>query len=256
MPTIDANGQSLFYREEGRGPLLLILHGNTASSASHAGELAYFGSYAHAVALDLPGCGRSGRSPVWPVDWWAKAGAAAAACVAALGEERAVVMGTSGGAVAALWAAILRPERVLAVIADSFVEREPPDLLRAEVANRARRTPDQVLFWQHAQGDDWQQVVDADSALLLQLADHGGDYFGGRLSDIACPTLLSASSADSLLPDAGPQLLQIARQIPNSRLFLHSAGDHPLMWSAPAVFRPIADAFLREVWSKGSSDRR
>ena len=57
-----------------------------------------------------------------------------------------------------------------AVIADSCVERWSPEQLQAAVAERARRTPEQVAFWQHAHGNDWQQVVNADTRLLRQLA--------------------------------------------------------------------------------------
>jgi len=162
MPYFDSYRHRLYYREQGSGPLLLILHGNTASSALHSGELDHFGGSAHAVALDFWGCGRSERCEVWPEDWWARAGLDAVECVEHLGEERAVLVGTSGGAIAALWAAILRPERVLAVVADSAVPHQPPSSLRAEVANRARHAPEQVAFWQQAHGDDWAQVVSAD----------------------------------------------------------------------------------------------
>ena len=119
MPYFTANNQRLFYREQGSGPLLLILHGNTASSAMHAGELAYFGQRYHAVALDLPGCGQSQREAVWPDDWWAQGGHAAAALVQHLGYPRALVMGTSGGIDSAVTACVavdaLGAERVNAV---------------------------------------------------------------------------------------------------------------------------------------------
>ena len=42
MPNFIHNSQRLFYREQGEGPLLLILPGNTASSACHPEEVAYF----------------------------------------------------------------------------------------------------------------------------------------------------------------------------------------------------------------------
>jgi valacyclovir hydrolase len=70
MPTFFHNDHQLFYREEGSGPLLLLLPGNTASSASHAGELAYFGQRYCAVSLDFWGTGQSDRLAEWPEDWW------------------------------------------------------------------------------------------------------------------------------------------------------------------------------------------
>ena len=44
MPHFEWKGQRLFYRERGEGELLLVLPGNTASSACHDGELRRFGS--------------------------------------------------------------------------------------------------------------------------------------------------------------------------------------------------------------------
>lgn len=72
MPYYYNNNLSLFYREEGRGELLLILPANTASSASYNEELGYFGQNYHAVSPDFRGTGRSGRISSWSPDWWNK----------------------------------------------------------------------------------------------------------------------------------------------------------------------------------------
>lgn len=79
------------------------------------------------------------------------------------------------------------------------------------------------------------------------LASHiatGIDYFRGRLAQISCPVLLTASLTDALLPAVAQQLCAMAQQIPQSCLFLVNRGDHPLMWSRPGAFRTAADAFL------------
>jgi pimeloyl-ACP methyl ester carboxylesterase len=244
MPYFTHGGRRLYYRERGAGAPLLILPGNTASSACHAGELEHFGARYRAAALDLPGTGLSERLEDWPRDWWAAGAAAAAGLIEHLGEGPAVVVGTSGGAAVALLLAIGWPERVRAVVADSVVARIPPAPLRALLAGRAERSAGQEAFWRAAHGDDWAHVVDADTAMLASFLGTGIDYFGGRLGQVGCPALLIASLADPLLPDVGPQLLAMAQAIPRSRLFLASAGDHPLMWSRPAEFRAVADAFL------------
>ena len=49
----------------------------------------------------------------------------AAALIDHLGEEKAVVVGSSGGGIVALLTAVLFPEKVLAVIADSTVDHWP-----------------------------------------------------------------------------------------------------------------------------------
>lgn len=240
----------LFYREQGQGPLLLILHGNTASSALHLGELDYFShriagrqSY-RAVALDFLGAGQSERVDVWPDDWWLQGAQSALALMDALSVEHSIVMGTSGGAVAALLMAQHAPDRVQAVIADSCVKRQPPAVLRAAVDDRRQRHPGAVAFWRQAHGDDWEQVVEADSELLLRLAQRDGRWFECSLSEIRCSVLLTGSLQDTLLYNGAAQMVDMAAEIPQGQLYLVNGGDHPLMWSRPEDFRRAVDAFL------------
>lgn len=117
MPAIAYKGSELFYREGGDGPPLLLLPGNTASSACHTGELAHFGQRYRTLALDLPGTGQSGRMTTWPHDWWAAGARAMIDLLDALQVERCALVGTSGGAAVALLAALSAPARVAAVVA-------------------------------------------------------------------------------------------------------------------------------------------
>jgi valacyclovir hydrolase len=233
---------------------LVILHGNTASSAVHLGELAHFGQRYHAVALDFPGTGQSERLGVWPDAWWLQGAWAAVALMDHLSVAQGIVMGTSGGAVAALLMAQHAPERVRAVIADSCVMRQPPEVLRAEVAGRRQWHPGAVAFWQQAHGDDWEQVVEADNDLLLRLAQRGGRWFERSLSGIRCPVLLTGSLQDSTLHNGAAQMLEMASQIPESQLHLVNGGDHPLMWSRPELFRRAVDAFLASLHDNGGEN--
>ena len=59
MPHFAHHGHRLFYREQGEGTLLMILPGNTASSACYEGELNYFSRRYRAVSLDFAGTGAS-----------------------------------------------------------------------------------------------------------------------------------------------------------------------------------------------------
>lgn len=244
MPTLPYRDSGLFFREAGAGPPLLIIPGNTASSASHAGELQHFGRRFRALALDLPGTGQSGRLAAWPHDWWAAGAAAVIALLDQLQIARCTLLGASGGAAIALLAASTAPERVAAVVADSLVAHFPAASVQAQLAARAVRSAAQQAFWAQAHGDDWAQVVAADTAMLAGYATSGIDFLGGRLGQVRCPVLLTASLADSALPAVGEQLPAMLRELPTGRLFLTNAGDHPLVWSRPEDFRLVADAFL------------
>jgi valacyclovir hydrolase len=139
MPYFSSSGQQLYYREQGKGRLIIILPGNTASSACHQKELAYFSSRFHTASLDLRGTGQSQRCTNWSLDWWAQGGRDALALADHLGERYITLIGTSGGSAAALYAAIQFPERISGVIADSFVQFLPPEQIMSEIKHRRQK---------------------------------------------------------------------------------------------------------------------
>ncbi len=245
MPAFSVGDLTLHYREVGAGPLLLVLPGNTASSACHDGEMAHFSGRFRTVAPDLRGTGQSTRLAAWPDDWYRSARTTWPPCST-----------TWAPNAASPWAPAAAPSsrcgwrfctrRVTAVIADSTAAGYPPAWLCQAMATRSARSPGQVAFWQGAHGADWAQVVEQDTLMLLRIADRGGDFFGGRLAEIACPVLLTASLGDSVLYDVGPAQLAMAAALPDSRLFLAKQGDHPLMWSNAGEFRRVADAYLAQ----------
>ena len=91
-----ANGIRLFYVEEGTGPLVLFLHGFPEYSYSwryQLGPVADAGF--RAVAIDLPGYGRSDKPDVeYDVEWVNRC---IADLITGLGHERAVIVGHDFG---------------------------------------------------------------------------------------------------------------------------------------------------------------
>jgi valacyclovir hydrolase len=297
MPSFTWQGHAVHYRQAGEPgrPLLLILPGSTASSASHLGDLKHFGRSHHVAALDYLGTGGSDRLEHWPLDWWESGAAQATALAAHLGAGRFALLGCSGGGVLALLAAANQPGAVGAVIADSCPEYlEPADLRRivgrrlpgaatrvtadAEEAGegtsgtagiaeqpfpgslvewvwregprRLRRlvAPPQRDFWRQAHGGDWADVIAADSALLLELAERGGwQPLAGRLGDLRCPVLLTSSLGDEELPSVVPGHQRMALGIADCRLWVTPRGGHPAMWTDKRGFRRRADRFLAEL---------
>lgn len=110
--TVEANGLRFHVVEEGRGPLVLLIHGfpdtphtwsevrPALAAAGYRAASFYTRGYAPTEAA------RDGRYDSDAL------GADAVALIAALGEERAVVVGHDWGASAAYSAAALAPERV------------------------------------------------------------------------------------------------------------------------------------------------
>lgn len=244
MPYFSFQGMQLHYRDRGDGPLVVLLPGNTASSAHLQGDVDRLAARYRAVALDLPGTGQSDRIAAWPDDWWGLGAAATAALIEHLGAPPAIVLGSSGGGVIALRLALDAPERVRAVVADSCVDRRDPADLLAAADGRDLHDPGGAAFWAQGHGPDWAQVVTADSAMIRRFALAGGDWFGDRLGGIACPVLLAGSLTDALLPEVAARQIAMARQIPGCQVLQVNGGDHPLMWTRPELFYRVVFAFL------------
>ena len=245
MTCFEHEGMRLFYREAGGGPLLLVLHGNTASSVCYVGEVEHFSRRFHVASPDFPGCGLSERIDVWPKNWWRSCADAAAALVRHLDCGPAVYVGTSGGGIASLLAAIHHPATVRAVVVDSSVGAWTPEDLEGLLAARGKLSLGQIAFWQNAHGDDWHRVVDADTEMIKLWRETGVDFYEGHLGEITCPVLLTYSKADEMLPRVDEFNRNAAKKIPDSRVYSVEEGAHPMMWSRAEDFRRAADEFLR-----------
>jgi pimeloyl-ACP methyl ester carboxylesterase len=58
MPYFVYDGKRIFYRDEGKGDVVLLLPGNTASSASHDAEVEFFTNYFRVICPDYAGYGK------------------------------------------------------------------------------------------------------------------------------------------------------------------------------------------------------
>ena len=245
MPEFNYQGKKIFYRQQGQGPLLVICPGNTASSICHQEDIAYFAQDFTAVAIDYLGTGKSDRLPEFDDHWFENCADQAAALIEHLALGPVILLGTSGGAVAALQTAARHPEAVRGVVADSFTPVFTNEMLRKNVIeDRAVRSEPQVNFWQFAQGKDWESVIEADTAMLTQLVRRGGDWLGDSLGQITCPLFFTASLEDRALIQPGAYILEMLARVQNGRAYINQHGGHPLMWSDSDSFRRAIKGFL------------
>ena len=245
MPYFYSNGHKLHYREKGTGDLLLILPGNTASSANHCDDIEYFSKYFHTVALDFWGTGKSDRLRDWTREWWSEAAEDTANLIKHLASESAHIIGCSGGTAVAMLLAAKYPEKVRSIIADSeLTDYEYDDMLRLCVETRNIPDNAQIDFWKKAHGDDWFEVVQKDNDVMLDIAANG-HVFKDMLDDISCPVLFCGGlREEEYVPYFGDTLLDMCLQVEKAELYLVNDGDHPLMWTAKDKFRSMALAFL------------
>ncbi|MCB2214046.1 alpha/beta hydrolase [bacterium] len=247
MPYFNHQSHRIHYRQAGDGPLMVILPGNTASSVFHQGDLAYFSQWFTVVSLDYLGTGLSDRVESESADWYADCADQAAALISHLDLGQAVLLGTSGGAVVALHGAARHPDLVRAVIADSFTPEFTPEMLQQNViGERSNPTDDQAAFWQAAHGEDWLEVVQADTAMLTDMVAGGGRWLGDALHQVTCPVLLTASLEDPMLVRPAEYALDMLAELQDGRAFINQHGGHPLMWSAPKEFHRAISGFLAQ----------
>jgi len=117
--------------EAGPGPPLVLLHGLFGSARNWGAVQKALASDYRVVALDLRNHGASPHAPA--MDYAAQA-ADIAETLAALGVERAVVLGHSMGGKAAMMLALTRPDLVERLIVADIAPRPYPPSLRAVVA--------------------------------------------------------------------------------------------------------------------------
>jgi pimeloyl-ACP methyl ester carboxylesterase len=128
---IRLHGHRLSYRTGGRGPLLLLIHGITNSSATWEPVLASLGRRFTVVAPDLLGHGDSAK-PRGDYSLGANA-SLLRDLMLALGHERATIVGHSLGGGIAMQMAYQFPERVerLVLVSSGGLGRQVTPLLRA-----------------------------------------------------------------------------------------------------------------------------
>ena len=235
MPKVSYCGKSIFYQEAGEGPVLIFLHGNTASSRLFEPLLPLYTPYFRCVLPDFLGNGRSDRVESFPTDLWQDEARQALALIRAAGYERPCLLGTSGGAWAAMNAALLAPELVGAVVADSFDGRTlHPGFARDLAAERAKAKQDPAArgFYEWCQGPDWEAVVDRDTDALLRCAASGGPLFCRPLEQMRPPVLLLGSLEDSMCRrDLAEEYAAMAAQLPRAAVRLFPSGGHPAVLS-------------------------
>ena len=241
------NGHRLYYREKGTGDLLLILPGNTASSASHLDDLDFFSKHYHAVSLDFWGTGNSDRLKNWNQNWWMEAAKDTVSLIEHLNHSSAYLIGCSGGAAIGLLIAALYPDKVRSVIADSELEQYHDELLKLCIEERNFKSKEQVKFWKQAHGDDWVDVIREDNGLMMNLAPNG-HIFKNKYQDITCPVLFCGSlMEDQYVPYFSEIIIKMTKQIKKAELFLVHDGNHPLMWTCKNQFRRMALSFLQNT---------
>lgn len=243
-------GKRVSYEVCGNGEPLVLLHGNTVSSRFFASIIPQLSGKYRVVTLDFLGCGQSDRMEKWPADLWYEWSRQVVALCAELGLAKIKLIGCSGGALAAINVALENPELVEAVVADSFEGLEAnPDITEQIRMGRdfAKQNAAFCAMLSAMHGDDWENVVDADTEAVVQHAKTVGTFFHKKIEALQTKLLLTGSAEDEMFPRGHYEELfdAICAQTPMARSHIFEHGGHPAMMSNMVEFITLCDEFFK-----------
>jgi pimeloyl-ACP methyl ester carboxylesterase len=247
MPFFNYAGKKVFYDEKGEGPPLLMVHGNTASARMIESEIDYFSDFFRVIYFDFPGHGRSERLDQFCTDFWRCNGEAAVILLGQLGIERLQGIGTSGGAMTMMNIAAQRTKLFTKFIADSFFgdELKPEEVERMKRGReKSKKDTLPVAWWKKMHGDDWQDIIDMEMAMLERMGEDPSQMIIGDVTKIESETLFTCTTGDRLIPNIEERMRRLCQKMRNCRLEVFDSGAHPFMITEKAKFRSLALDFL------------
>ncbi|MGF0008430.1 alpha/beta fold hydrolase [Eubacteriales bacterium SGI.150] len=226
---------SCYYEEYGSGNPTVFLHGNTASSKMFELLLPLYQNRIKVILLDFLGNGRSDRVEYFPPNIWYDEALQTIALIDYLGYEKVSLVGTSGGAWAAINAALDCPSKIQCVVADSFDGRtlhegfgEGLKKERAFAINDTQASQ----FYEWCQGPDWEEVVKLDTAALIECEKSKLPLFHKDIGTLEIPTLLMGSKEDQMVRNNLYQEYQsLQTLIKNASIHMFEHGNHPAIFS-------------------------
>lgn len=237
--------RKVHYRSKGDGDLIIFLPGNSASSIAYQNQLDYFSNYFFAVSFDYLGTGVSDRIPATIENWWKFSSKQVNAFIEHLGYKKAIIAGSSGGAVVAMFLAAYFPEKVSYLVLDSFSLKFTHEMFQKNVVKQ-RWNPSEIQkeFWYYCHGNDWEKVIQQDTENIKRIVDNGGNWLEGTPHELKCPAILLGSKNDSFIPDIVNDFKHLNNQMPDCRYVLSEKGDHPVMWTNPEFYYAEVSKFL------------
>lgn len=247
------NGRRIYYEETGEGAPLLLLHGNTASSRMYEDIARRYSSDFRVILIDFLGHGRSDRLDEFPTDLWYEEGRQIAEFLREKGYTDARIIGSSGGALAAINAALEAPERISKVIADSFEGTHAAPEFTANLArdrSAAKRDPAAQAFFRYLHGDDWEKIVNNDTRAVLAHAQQIGSFFRRTLSSFQPEILFTGSRQDEFVSFIAPDYYEtlfsgMIEEIGHGSMHIFETGGHPAMLSNMKEFLRLSTSFLK-----------
>ena len=244
--------KQIYYEESGEGTPLVLLHGNTACGKMFDPVVPALSEKYRVIVPDFLGNGRSDRLDKWPSDLWFEWAKQVKALCDHLGLKKVKLIGSSGGALAAINVALEYPELVESFIADSFMGLKADPVITEEMCKgraQAKNFGDFVEYVKTFHGDDWEQVFDADTDAVSRHAEQIGDFFHKPIDELNVPMLLTGSLEDDMFPKGHCKVLfdesRVKTDMAEVHVFEH--GGHPAMLSNMDEFIGLSGQFFSKT---------
>ena len=257
MPYAPSADAKIYYETHGSGPAVLFVHGSGGHHAAWWQQVAALSGDYTVITLDLRGFGNSR----WESDHDARnfpgdIVAVLDAVAASGGPSKAVLVGQSIGAAAALRAALNRPDRASGVIlahslgglrhaeltalvqADRAVAEQIPVLDRLMTPEFRVSRPDLAFLFR--------QLGTFNAAKMQDLRNLNSD--GPTVEELASapfPLMLLAGEKDAVLSEA--TVRRAGELLPGARVYVVQGAPHSMYWETPQLFNDAVASFLKDV---------
>ncbi len=249
MSYFNYKDQKVFYTASGSGEPCLFLPGNTASSKMFDFILPLYTDAFQVIRIDFLGNGQSERVAAFPDELWIDQGQQIVELCKALNCGPVNLVGTSGGAYAAINAALAEPKLFRRVVADSFDgDALPPGFAQAIIQERQAAKQDEQArgFYEWNQGPDWEQVVDLDTDVLVRYEEKQTRLFLQPIAEIQVPLLITISLEDEMLQNnALSECARLRSCNPLIEYQIFEQGAHPLLLSRAEEIAELIKNFLQ-----------
>lgn len=248
--------KNVFYEEIGTGIPVVLLHGNSVSSKMFTGIIDLYWKDYKLILIDFLGHGKSDRLDQFSEDFWYDQAMQVIQLLTLKHYRKVNLIGTSGGALAALNIALEREDLVNKVIADSLEGEEALDGLINTIYGERQKTKSQkqvCMFWKYCHGEDWEQVVDNDTDVIIRHGKYIKKFFHRDLSKLQVPVMFTASLADDEyagIIDIGKTYMELMKKVPSGRMHLFQMGGHPAMITNAEEFADLTKDFFVENCSE------
>lgn len=248
MPYFKYKNKSVYYEEIGQGEPVILIHGNTMSSKMFDCILDLYKSKFKVILIDFLGHGKSDRLDKFETDFWYDEAKQIICLIEENKYKNVSLIGTSGGAIAAINVGLERPDLIDKIVADSFSGEcsDENAVFRIE-QNReyAKQNEMAVNLWRYNHGDDFENIIDNDTKMIIDHNKNIKNYFHKDVQELRIPALFVASKEDDMVSKADEIVSNMSKKVAQSSYKIFDKGRHPAIISNAQEFFKTAVKFIK-----------